>query len=257
MSATLRSMENKAAEFVKWLQLELMERDWTQRELAYRAGLSETTISGWINDVQPPSRRSARAIAEALGIDEAVVFEKAGIPARPYAMRSGAEFRTGNVYVERSTPPERRQARYRRTERPIRGIESLTPVPVIGRVPADSLRWTQGEEPADLLPELDLQGIQDPALVIATGDCLIERGIQSGTRVLIDRSATPSKPGEIVVMRVHDEVTMKEWYPVNGGIILRASSEGYPPIFITENEMNQEDVEMIGVARLYYRVGRL
>lgn len=248
-------MNTEAREFTKWLEAELEDRGWSQRHLAALAGLSETTVSNWMNEHQPPSRRSARAIAEALGIDETIVFEKAGIPPRATRQTYAADTRRHVVGAPGIPVRQGVQVSISESDRPVRGVESLTTVPVLGRAPADYPRWTAAQEPADLLPTRDLSSIQQPALVIASGDCLIERGIQNGTRVLIDRAATPMKKGEIVVMRIEDEVTMKEWHPLNDDTIaLRASNDRYPPIYIRHD---QENVELIGVARLYYRVSRL
>lgn len=135
-------------------------------------------------------------------------------------------------------------------DEPIR-LSELPRVPFLGRVPADYMRWTAAvDEQQDfpVWPEW-LEEAADPAVVQASGDCLIERDVRSGDWVLIDRDATPAR-GDIVVVRVRDEVTMKEWHPVKGGIELRASSDRYKPIFVSYDE---EGVEVIGVARRAYR----
>lgn len=247
MSVTLPNMETELTKFRDWLTGELRKKGWTQRMLADFAGLSETTVSGWFNDRSPPSRRSARAIAEALGIDEKTVFEKAGIPERKRP--------TLHTFTADTVRPVRRVQEPRpRYDRPVRGLESLTPVRVLGRAPADVPRWTNVVEPHDLLRTEDVAPLSDPALVIASGDCLIERGIEDGTRVLIDCAAIPQRQGDIVVLRIADEVTMKEWHPLEDGrVALRASSDRYPPTYI---KPEQEDVEIIGVVHHWYRIQR-
>lgn len=64
--------------FGEWLRREIERREWTQIQFADIAGVSQTTVSSWINDVQPPTKRNCRRIADAFGIDRNTVYELAG-----------------------------------------------------------------------------------------------------------------------------------------------------------------------------------
>lgn len=70
--------------FVPWLITELEDRDWSQRELARRADLSQTTVSLVIAQERLPSPEFCIAVAYALRIPPEDVLRRAGhLPAVP------------------------------------------------------------------------------------------------------------------------------------------------------------------------------
>ena len=73
-------MENTLA---TWLNKEIEDRGWSQRELARRANISHTTISQVIAEVRQPSWDFCASIARALGEPVDHVFVLAGLKRPP------------------------------------------------------------------------------------------------------------------------------------------------------------------------------
>lgn len=70
---------NAELSFGEWLEDQYLSRGLTQREFADMAGVGQSTVSAWVNNVQPPTRRNCNAIAGALGLPAADVWIRAGI----------------------------------------------------------------------------------------------------------------------------------------------------------------------------------
>lgn len=66
--------------FGEWLEDRLKERRWSQTAFADQIGVARSTVSSWVNNVQPPRRRIARDIAKALGVEVDEVLIRAGYP---------------------------------------------------------------------------------------------------------------------------------------------------------------------------------
>ncbi len=226
--------------FGEWLRDRIADARMRQKEVAAALGVVPQTVSQWVNDIQPPDRRYWDALARVLEV-----------PVEEIASRiaeSGSSFST-RADRSRTFPLHERPEAY------IPQVLDLPVlVPVLGRAPADVLRWTGDDIRGEFVPQDDLRGIGAPAIVIASGDCLAGRGIYDGMRVLIDRMAMPSSPGDIIVVRVGDDVTMKEWYPAEGGFILRATDPETKPIFVSRD---RDDVLIYGVGRRWIRTGEL
>ena len=80
----LVGMENREA-FGAWLNEQLRDRGWSQRELARRSDMSHSTISDVLGNVRRPSWDFCASIAGALDLDPDSVFVLAGLKARPPA----------------------------------------------------------------------------------------------------------------------------------------------------------------------------
>lgn len=65
--------------FVKWLQAELNERDWSQADLARRSRVSQTHLSRIMNEMRRPGPDALVGIARALHIPPEEVFRHAGL----------------------------------------------------------------------------------------------------------------------------------------------------------------------------------
>lgn len=65
--------------FAEWLMQQLEERDWSQAELARRAGVTRQAISNLINSNRQVGPEVANGIALALGLPPEEVFRKAGL----------------------------------------------------------------------------------------------------------------------------------------------------------------------------------
>ena len=69
---------NTKLSFGEWLADLLLEKRLRQREVADRIGVAESTGSDWINGRSKPSRKNARLLAVAVGIDKEEAFTAAG-----------------------------------------------------------------------------------------------------------------------------------------------------------------------------------
>lgn len=77
--------------------------------------------------------------------------------------------------------------------------------------------------------------IQHPAatfFVRATGDSMIQAGIQSGDMLIVDRSLEPAH-GKIVIAAIDGELTVKRLSCKEGQVQLVAENPNYPPLDIT------------------------
>lgn len=80
--------------FGDWLEARLLERDMRQYQLAEIIGTSPGAVSSWVNNVKRPTRRSCRAIADALEVPRDDALRAAGyiltMPGRPGTLRAAA-----------------------------------------------------------------------------------------------------------------------------------------------------------------------
>ncbi|WP_238538478.1 LexA family protein [Nitrolancea hollandica] len=115
-------------------------------------------------------------------------------------------------------------------------------VPVIGLIPADSVRWTSKAgvaiDEVHVLEE-DIKRAEFPKEVYGlqvTGDCMRSLRIQHGDIVIVEppHGRIP-RNGDLVVVRVGDEVSLKRWSMFgdtvelrdgDGNIVWRGPSEG-------------------------------
>jgi len=164
------------------------ERQWTQWDLADRVGLRQTDISAIERGaVREPDLQTLAALAEALGESYETLLELTA----------------------------------RRRYHVVR-VASDVAVPVYGYIPADSVRIAA---PLDDLPAVDvpavrLEGAQDPYGLIVRGDCLRSIGIVSGDVVILDRpNGRRPRAGQVVAVRLGDEVTLKRWMMTDDGLV--------------------------------------
>lgn len=102
-------------------------------------------------------------------------------------------------------------------------------VPLIGRIPADTTRFSLLREREDsTLPTVgvaaeDIQGARSPFALEVTGDCMAAIGIMEGDIVICDVPAGRlPRDGQLVVARVNgDEVALKRWCVTRQGVELR------------------------------------
>lgn len=100
-------------------------------------------------------------------------------------------------------------------------------VAVIGRVPADAMRWSAMEE--EMVVEIArarLGNARTPIGLVVSGDCLKALGIFSGDIVICDRAeGRAPQHRQLVVVRVGEEVTLKRWVEADGRVELRDGDE--------------------------------
>ena len=66
-------------QFSYWLEEKMKEREWSQSELARRAGLTRGAINNILTAHRQPGPEFCRAIARALDLPEELVFREAGL----------------------------------------------------------------------------------------------------------------------------------------------------------------------------------
>ena len=129
-------------------------------------------------------------------------------------------------YVRRT--PGRRRA--------IAVLHRLVPLtgslPILGRVAAGRplLAVENREGTLSLSPELLGPGHHFALRV--QGDSMIEAGIRDGDYVVV-RQQEAANPGEIVVARLGDEVTVKRLRKTGSALLLEAANPDYEPIRLT------------------------
>lgn len=179
------------------------QREMSMRELAARAYISY----GYLRGIEVGAKAVSRidlidSIAEALGV-------------------------TRDDLLGSSEPqvvsPVREATRI--LEEAARGVQGV-PIPLIGVVPADVVRWANWE--ASVMRTIDVplawigsRSAENLFIVVASGDCLMRRGIIHGTHVLCERAqGRVPRDKQIVVVRVGNEVTMKVWRTIDDRIEL-------------------------------------
>ena len=254
--------------FGEWLRFEIDRRELTQQQFARLIDVSQTTVSSWINDVQPPTKRNCRRIADALGVERDVVYQYAGrepAPRQPLVQvptdqsteepLTGSQLLTQDVLQQHLSRIERGLGEIAAAMRRAGMIpvdidlsDDWIGVPVVGRVPADSLRWTAMEEEFDVeMLRADVGHARAPFGLIATGNCLKSIGIYSGDIIICDRAeGREPQDRQLVVVRVGTEVTLKRWCVGSEGVELRDGDEE-----VVYRINAGDDIEIIGFYLTY------
>lgn len=165
----------------------------SQEELGARVGKDQSYIS----DIERGKNRRpdewvVRRLAWELKIDEAYLFDLLGV---------GVKIGEGRI------------------------------VAVRGLVPADSVRVTSSEGVTVLevrvLPE-DIRRARHPDEVYGlqvTGDCMRLLGILPGDVVIVEPAYDVPENGELVVVRIGDEVSLKRWSMFRDAVELRDAAD--------------------------------
>lgn len=122
-------------------------------------------------------------------------------------------------------------------------------LPVLGNVRAGL------PQPEDQSAGQELVGVEDflvqyPERTVywrARGDSMKDAGILDNDMLVVERN-TPTKPGDIVVAVVDNEMTVKHLFPVvHGGWVLKAANPAYPDITA------KASLEVLGVVTGVFR----
>ena len=87
-------------------------------------------------------------------------------------------------------------------------------------------------------------------LIPVTGDSMIEAGIHSGDRVVVERD-TPARPGDVVVAVIDGEFTLKTLAVEDGEAVLRPANPAYP--VLRPGDRLQIFGVVVGLIRSYRR----
>lgn len=242
MPVTLLAMDSKAAAFANWLNEELSRHGMTQAELARRTGASSGLVNDWVRGKKRPEAAYCEAIARAFDLSVDVVLYHAGriseLPHPEENYEFGRELRRfRGLQVE--------------SEELLRRLEGLgyrfTAVAYRGRLPADSVRWVETDERQMMsVPDRFLMG-RSPLKVFtatASGDCLELRKIVDGDLVFLEKLEAGQEPknGDIVAIRLRDEVTLKIWHRCDDWIELRDGGDNVIARFSIADDFTVEGI---------------
>ncbi len=123
-------------------------------------------------------------------------------------------------------------------------------VPILGRIAAGLplLAHENYEGTLRIDSSMVPPGGQVFALVV-TGDSMIEDGIFDGDYLFVRKQAV-ARDGEIAVVMVEGEATVKRIFREDGRIRLQPANAGMEPIYV---DPARDDVEILGVAVGLYR----
>lgn len=187
----------------------LNERKLTQSELAKKTGITQSSISDYINGKYEPKQDKVDAIASALNV-------------RPSFLVGKAE-------------PSSDHSAY--------GLLPVTKhkIPVLGTVAAGTPIFAD----EDLETYIDPQDIDADFALHVKGNSMIGDGINDNDVVYVRKQGVVGQ-GEIAVVLVEDEATLKHVYTAYGEIQLVASNPSYPPIIIRDSD--HKNVSILGKA---------
>lgn len=132
--------------------------------------------------------------------------------------------------------------------------DSVQGVPVLGRIAAGRplLAEENYEGSVRLGAELLPLGAKVFALVVV-GDSMIEDGIHDGDYLFVRQQST-CRDGEIAVVMVDGEATVKRFFREGKRIRLQPANSAMSPIYV---DMSSGDVQVIGIAvGLFRRISR-
>jgi repressor LexA len=187
---------DKNIELIKKL---MNERGMTQIELAKKTGITQSSLSDYINNKYKPKQDKLDKIAKALGVSPAVFWK------------------------DSLNEVKESEASYKVTK----GI------PVIGTIAAGTPLLA--EENIEDYFILDSKINADFALNIK-GDSMIDAHIEEKDIVFIRKQETLEN-GEIGAILIDNEATLKRFYKDNGTITLISENEKYPPMNYTNGDI--------------------
>ena len=185
-----------------------LELQLTMKEVAEKVGVSEATVSRWESgDIENMRRDKIAALAKALQITPAVLMGWDELPSYP------------NVHPVASRK-----------------------LPMLGSVPCG--------EPVFMSEEYEFQvdttdEIKADFVLKCKGDSMIGARIYDGDIVFVRKQETVEN-GEIAVVAVEDEATLKRFYKYNDLIVLRAENPAYKDMVFTPADHKQ--IRILGKA---------
>lgn len=127
------------------------------------------------------------------------------------------------------------------------GLKDGLGLPIIGRVAAGSpVEAIENTEKVIHVPAAMFRYKPDYLLRVR-GDSMVKAGILDNDLIAVRKQST-AKPGQIVVARHDDEVTVKELQIDNGEVVLLPANDAYSPIRIPADMVTIEGV-YVGLVR--------
>lgn len=230
---------------------------WSQQQLADEASISRSYVAQIesINPKQPkaPSLPVLTRVAVALGValeelvgDDATMrhlreIQTDSIPGDGDSLVMDLRSRIEAIHQDLREVKEEMQA-VRTRFVPVSVVDDSFAVAVIGRVPADGVRWAaMTEEWSVEVPRERLRNTADPIGLEVTGDCFRSLGIWSGDVVICDRvEGRRPHDRDLVVVRIGDGISLKRWCIAEDTVELRDGNEQ-----VVHRITNGDDVEVL------------
>jgi len=138
-----------------------------------------------------------------------------------------------------------------RAIRPADMHDNLIDVPLLGRIAAGSpILATENVEDTVRIDSFLLGNHRQVFALRVVGQSMIGDGIHDGDYIFVKKQIT-ARPGEIVVVLVDDEATVKRFYPEGDRIRLQPSNPGMEPIYVHRDDFRSTSV--LGVVVGMYR----
>jgi repressor LexA len=171
----------------------------TQTELVEATGISKGAISSYLEGRYEPKQQNLYLIAKALRVNPAWLMGK-DVPMDPIP--------------ENAVPFK------------------IKKVPLLGKISAGEpiMAYEECEE------YVVVNGGDEVDFCLrVTGDSMIDARIHDGDLAFVKRQPCVDN-GEIAVVMIEDEVTLKRFYKTPNGIILKPENSKYEPLFFSERE---------------------
>jgi SOS-response transcriptional repressor LexA len=204
--------------------------------LAARMGVRHSTIRRWMRNERQMSVEYIPELATALGVNVDLILEQ--LQVRPLQVPP-------SVY-DLAERLDRLSASIRIMDGAPKGGRDVS-VPLIGRVPADTVRWTniEGGQTVVDVPGDWLRGARHPFAVEVSGNCLQSLKILDGDIVICDRRDGEEPPqGKVSLVRIGNEITFKRWFRVSPQEVELRDGDGAVVYRLT----GQDDYEVVGIA---------
>jgi repressor LexA len=138
-----------------------------------------------------------------------------------------------------------------RALRPLMTEDNFVEVPVLGKVAAGQpLLAVQNYEDTVKIDRFFIGQNREVFALRIKGDSMIEAGIYDGDYVFI-RKQLQATPGEIVVVMIGDEATVKRYYPEGDSIRFQPANATMSPIIVRKRDFRS--VNLLGVVIGVYR----
>ena len=210
------------AKIAERLKNALEIRDISQSELSRKTGIGKSSISTYLTGEYEPKQKNIYKMALALNVNEAWLM--------------GAE-----------VPMERQETTASHIQNPI--AANISPLPAMKEWPV--LGATACGKPLhrELLDETILAPADIKADIVfrCVGDSMINARIFDGDAVFIHLQPEVEN-GQIAVVRVGDEYTLKRIYVFEDYVELRAENPTVKPIILRGPELDPDNYEVVGLA---------
>lgn len=120
-------------------------------------------------------------------------------------------------------------------------------IPVLGCIAAGDPVLAD-EQYGEYVEVGDGGGVQVDFCLRVKGDSMIDARIQDGDLVFVRKQSTVEN-GEIAVVLIDDEATLKRFYKTDAGVILKPENSKYEPLFYTDEDF--KDVRILGKAVMF------